>query len=57
MLSHRDPDAALRKAYWTTDIMVKDFGMDRGVAASEVARFLILHGGGLCQGEFDSVAR
>lgn len=50
MLSHHDPDAAVRKARWTTDGMVENFGMARGEAAAEVARFLILHGGGLCQG-------
>jgi hypothetical protein len=49
-LSRGDPDAAVRKAHWTTDIMVKDFGMTRGEAAADVARFLILHGAGLCRG-------
>ena len=49
-LSHRDPDAAVRKARWRTDALVEDLGMARGQAAAEVARFLILRGGGLCQG-------
>jgi hypothetical protein len=56
LLSHHDPDAAVRKARWTTDAMVENFSMARGQAAAEVARFLILRGGGLCQGGLLTVA-
>jgi hypothetical protein len=47
--ARRDPDAAMRKAHFKTDLLTTDFGMSRGDAAVEVARIMIL-GGGICQG-------
>lgn len=46
----RDPDAALRKAHFTANVMVRQLGMTRADAAAEVARFMILRGGGICVG-------
>jgi hypothetical protein len=46
----RDPDAALRKANFTANVMVHDLGMTRADAAAEVARFMIVRGGSICVG-------
>jgi hypothetical protein len=50
LLSGRDPDAALRKAHFTTSILTKQFGMPRFKAAAEVAKFMISRSGRLCGG-------
>jgi hypothetical protein len=50
LLSGRDPDAALRKAHFTTSILTKQFGMPRFKAAAEVAKFMIWRSGRLCGG-------
>jgi hypothetical protein len=49
-LSGRDPDAALRKARFTASLLAREFGMTRAEAAAEVARFMIVRGGRLCNG-------
>jgi hypothetical protein len=46
----RDPDAALRKAQFTANVMARQLGMTRADAAAEVARFMIVRGGGICVG-------
>jgi hypothetical protein len=46
----RDPDSTLRKAHFTTNVMVRQLGMTRADAAAEVARFMIVRGGGICVG-------
>ena len=50
LFAGRDPDAALRKAHFTTNVMVQQLGLTRADAAAEVARFMILRGGGICVG-------
>jgi hypothetical protein len=49
-LSGRDANAAVRKAHFRTELLVKEFGMTRSDAAVEVARNMILRVGGLCGG-------
>lgn len=46
----RDPDAALRKAHFTANVMVRQLGMTRADAAAEIARFMIVRGGSICVG-------
>ena len=50
LLSGRDPQAALRKAQFTADLLVKQFHMTGTEAAAEVAQFMIWRAGGLCGG-------
>jgi len=50
LLSGRDPDAALRKARFRTELLMKDFGESKSRAAAEVARFMIWRAGSLCGG-------
>ncbi len=50
LLSGQDADAAVRKAHFRADILVKQFGMARSDAAAEVARSMIMRTGGLCVG-------
>ena len=50
LLSGRDANAAVRKAHFRTDILVKQFGMTRSDAAAEVARAMIWRSGSLCGG-------
>jgi hypothetical protein len=48
--AHRDPEAAVRKARYITEAMSKEPIAGRAETAEDVARFLVLHGRGLCQG-------
>ena len=50
LLSGRDPDAAVRKARFRTDNLVRDLGITRSAAAADVARFMLRRGGTLCIG-------
>ena len=50
LLSGRDADAAVRKAHFRTELLMKEFGMSRPDAAVEVARTMILSVGNLCGG-------
>ena len=50
LLSGRDPQAALRKARFTADLLVRQFHMTGTEAAAEVARSMISRSGGMCGG-------
>ncbi|HEY2616379.1 MAG TPA: hypothetical protein VGI78_03475 [Acetobacteraceae bacterium] len=50
LLSGRDPDAAVRKARFRTNLLVQDLGMTRSAAAADIARFMLRRGGTLCVG-------
>jgi hypothetical protein len=50
VLAGRDPDAAVRKARYRTDTMVRDLGMTQAQATREVSRWMVRNAGGLCTG-------
>ena len=50
LLAGRDPEAALRKAHYTTNLLMKQFGMTRSEATMDVARFMVWRTGQLCGG-------
>ena len=50
LLSGRDPNAALRKADFTANLLMTQFGMTRSKAVAEVAKFMIWRSGRLCGG-------
>jgi hypothetical protein len=50
LLAGRDPDAAVRKARFTEHILMKDLGMTRSAAVTDVSRFMLRRGNALCGG-------
>jgi hypothetical protein len=50
LLSGRDADAAVRKAHFLTDTMMREFGMTRAEATAYVARSMVWRDGSLCGG-------
>jgi hypothetical protein len=50
LLTGRDPDAAVRKARHSTDVLMHQLGMTRSAAATDVTRFTLRRGGVLCGG-------
>jgi hypothetical protein len=48
LLSGRDPNAALRKADFTANLLMTQFGMTRSNAVAEVVKFMIWRSGRLC---------
>lgn len=49
-LAGRDPDAAMRRARYTTTLFMHEFNMSRADASAEVARFTITRGQSICGG-------
>ena len=50
VLAGRDPDAAVRKAHYRTEILVRDLGMTPSRAAAEVSKWMVRDTGRLCAG-------
>jgi hypothetical protein len=50
LLSGRDPDAAVRKARYTAQILMQNLGMPRSAALADVTQFALRRGGVLCGG-------
>ena len=50
LLTGRSTDAALRKAQFRTDLLMREFGMTRSEAAAQAAQSMIWSAGNLCSG-------
>ena len=50
LLGGRDPDAAVRKVRFTVHILMKDLGMTRSAAVTDVMRYTLRRGNALCGG-------
>lgn len=50
LLAGRNPDAAVLKARFTVHILMKDLGMTRLTALTDVTRFTLRRRGALCGG-------
>ena len=50
LLAGRDPDAAVRKARFTTAILMKQLGESRSQATADVTKFMVWRAGSLCGG-------